>query len=714
MPPDRARFDVNNDKTLMAVSNVDGETPVTLWADPSTHKLITDASGGGGGGGVVQLASGADVTLLATVVDYAGYKPLAVIPVDSAGGAIVLSDLPGMQGLVVDGVTSSTKATVFARATSNPQAVAIVDANGNQFNTFNANNTIADGADPTLIASVIDPNNPVSPSLGLGVVLLDSSGSPDYNLQAINDNQLSGDQLVQLIDNNAAVYVSAIPASGLTDAFPVQIVDGSGNQITSFGSGSVTVSNGSGGAAVNIQDGGNSITVDGSITANIGTTNGLALDATLTGGTQQTKITDGTNIANVLKSDGTTAAKNSQLVAGINQEATWSVTSVSNGTSYDVSGYRSISIHVLTQYTGSTPTVNFWQSNDNTNWVPLALVKPDNSLSSNSTSTTQSNVMFTGPLTSRYFRLTFTGTYSSSTSTGVIEFFTHANPNLVSIAGQIALNGTQSVNTTSGTGAAVPANAFYIGVNGSGNLTGINAISNVTDGVNGTGTVATSPTFFNGTNQDRGRSIINATNSVGTGIQAVGIIGQFDDVSPTAITENQFGNIRMSANRNLYGTIRDAAGNERGVNVTSGNALQADLTSIAGTATSTGVGATGSGVLRVVEANGAGRTLASAGGAASSSGNNTLVAAGTNKLKVYAFSLTTTSTTSVTCIFQSGASGTELWRVVLQAPTSVNVGANLAVTVPAYLFSTAGATLLNLNLSAAQTVHWSVAYYDEA
>lgn len=110
----------------------------------------------------------------------------------------------------------------------------------------------------------------------------------------------------------------------------------------------------------------------------------------------------------------------------------------------------------------------------------------------------------------------------------------------------------------------------------------------------------------------------------------------------------------------------------------------------------------------------AGRTLVSTGGSISSSGNNTIVAAGTNKLKVYAFSLSTVSTTVVTCIFQSGSSGTELWRVILQTPSSVAGGANLAVSPPAWLFNTASATLLNLNLSAAVTVHWSVSYFDES
>lgn len=139
-----------------------------------------------------------------------------------------------------------------------------------------------------------------------------------------------------------------------------------------------------------------------------------------------------------------------------------------------------------------------------------------------------------------------------------------------------------------------------------------------------------------------------------------------------------------------------------------------NIAQLAGNTISSGVGATGTGTLRTVVANDAGRTLTSTGGSASSSGNNTLVAAGTNRLKVYAFSLSTTSATAVTCIFQSGAGGTELWRVILQAPTSVSTGANLVVQPPAWLFATASATLLNLNLSGAIAVHWSVSYWDEA
>lgn len=86
------------------------------------------------------------------------------------------------------------------------------------------------------------------------------------------------------------------------------------------------------------------------------------------------------------------------------------------------------------------------------------------------------------------------------------------------------------------------------------------------------------PFLFNNTTWDRQRSIINATNSTGTGIQAVGLTAQLDDTSPTAITENQFGNLRMSANRNQYVTIRDAAGNERGLNIDANNAIAVTAT----------------------------------------------------------------------------------------------------------------------------------------
>lgn len=111
-----------------------------------------------------------------------------------------------------------------------------------------------------------------------------------------------------------------------------------------------------------------------------------------------------------------------------------------------------------------------------------------------------------------------------------------------------------------------------------------------------------------------------------------------------------------------------------------------------------------------------GKTLKTLSGVTDgASGNKTLVSAvASNKIKVFAFSLSMESATSQTCIFQSGAGGTELWRLILRAPNNTTTGANLATSVPGHLFETAVNTLLNLNLSAAVAVHWSVAYFEEA
>jgi hypothetical protein len=51
---------------------------------------------------------------------------------------------------------------------------------------------------------------------------------------------------------------------------------------------------------------------------------------------------------------------------------------------------------------------------------------------------------------------------------------------------------------------------------------------------------------------------------------------EFDDTTPDSVNEGDIGAARMSANRNQYVTIRDGAGNERGVNVTASNALTVD------------------------------------------------------------------------------------------------------------------------------------------
>ena len=52
---------------------------------------------------------------------------------------------------------------------------------------------------------------------------------------------------------------------------------------------------------------------------------------------------------------------------------------------------------------------------------------------------------------------------------------------------------------------------------------------------------------------------------------------EFDDVTPDSVNEGDAGAARMSANRNIYTTLRDAAGNERGANVNASSQLSVSV-----------------------------------------------------------------------------------------------------------------------------------------
>lgn len=149
---------------------------------------------------------------------------------------------------------------------------------------------------------------------------------------------------------------------------------------------------------------------------------------------------------------------------------------------------------------------------------------------------------------------------------------------------------------------------------------------------------------------------------------------------------------RSASSDDVYALIVDALGN-LSVNVTTGTV------SLSSTAVTISVG----------------RTLTGSTGSLSAT-NGTISLTPSGKIKVYAFSLTTTSATEVTCILHSGsvANGLELWRGTFMAPAGSNSGANLAVSPPGYLFASRTGTAISLSLSTAVLVHYSISYYDEA
>lgn len=148
-------------------------------------------------------------------------------------------------------------------------------------------------------------------------------------------------------------------------------------------------------------------------------TTGLSTSANQTNGTQQTRITDGTNTANVLKSDGTAAGQNAQLSAGAFLSVPFTTTSVAAVGTTDAGNYAWVSLDVSSQ--GTSSTVTFQVSDDGTTWRNTFLSPLNSNTSWTSNITSAVTGIYSGPLNGRYFRLNVTG-ISAGTTSGQIVF----------------------------------------------------------------------------------------------------------------------------------------------------------------------------------------------------------------------------------------------------------------------------------------------------
>lgn len=64
-----------------------------------------------------------------------------------------------------------------------------------------------------------------------------------------------------------------------------------------------------------------------------------------------------------------------------------------------------------------------------------------------------------------------------------------------------------------------------------------------------TTTVGSIPLLKNASTVDVQRAVLHAQDTAGTGIAAAGVLGEFDDASTAAVTENQFAPVRISSRR---------------------------------------------------------------------------------------------------------------------------------------------------------------------
>lgn len=173
---------------------------------------------------------------------------------------------------------------------------------------------------------------------------------------------------------------------------------------------------------------------------------------------------DGTTKANNLSGD---SGQNARLIAGARKEVSYTTTTAQAVASTDVSNYSWVSVHSVTQ--GTSSTITFQGSNDNTNWTSLTLVDPANAAGAGmSVSTTSANRIFAGPIATRYFRINVTG-ISAGTTAGVVEFYSSTR-GIMSTLVPVTQSGTWTVqpgNTANTTAWKVDGSAVNQPVSGS-------------------------------------------------------------------------------------------------------------------------------------------------------------------------------------------------------------------------------------------------------
>jgi hypothetical protein len=145
-----ARRDENSVPVLLAVSSADGETIVEVWADPVTHRLLTQNVGAS----VTQIVAGTNVTI----------SPIGgtgIVTINATGGGS--APVGGLNAIQVYG-TSTTLNGDNTKATVDP-------ATGNSFfagQLHTTHNTLDDGSGNTTISGTISTDAGSIYSNGLG------------------------------------------------------------------------------------------------------------------------------------------------------------------------------------------------------------------------------------------------------------------------------------------------------------------------------------------------------------------------------------------------------------------------------------------------------------------------------------------------------------------------------------------------------------------
>jgi len=244
-----------------------------------------------------------------------------------------------------------------------------------------------------------------------------------YNPQNPNGQATSANsQPVVIASNQSSVDTNQAKVSGTATSVNNGTTD-AGTQRVTLSSDSTGQVIARGNVASGVTDSGNPVKVGGVYNTSPPTlTNGqrgdLQVDASgnlkTTMSAATVGINDGTTTASNLAGD---TGQNAQIIAPSRKQITFSVSGSAATTSTDVSNFSWVSVQVSA--IGSSPTITFQGSNDNTNFVSVTLISVATT-SGAATLTTAATGIYHGSINYRYFRLNISAT---GTTSGTIEFF---------------------------------------------------------------------------------------------------------------------------------------------------------------------------------------------------------------------------------------------------------------------------------------------------
>lgn len=217
---DRSFPDQNLTKSLIAVSNADGVTPVSLWADPVTHLLQVSGGGGSGGTQYQELATTSPATGTLALGRYQTSLPTLT------NGQMNEPMLDATSTLLVNSSTLATAAnqsTMATNQTSGNQLTKITDGTNaaNVLSSTTANSTgnalLVGNTSKSVTFSVTTGNNAGPYDVGnyswVSITVVTNMAGSNNNVQWSNDGTNFTNGLVSLV-STTSVGGSTVNSAG--------------------------------------------------------------------------------------------------------------------------------------------------------------------------------------------------------------------------------------------------------------------------------------------------------------------------------------------------------------------------------------------------------------------------------------------------------------------------------------------------------------------